>query len=96
MKLPKYLIRSTDYAIFVKTDEDCYIHEDNVGKDYLFNCFSYKDLINVNFFHCEEKDFPEIIEKQKLYSEYQNWSSRSDGHGGVKGGSFEGFLKEKK
>jgi hypothetical protein len=95
MQLPKYLIRSTDYSIFVKTDEDCYIHEDNVGKDYLFNCFSYKDLINVNFFPCEEKELPEIIEKQKLYSEYQNWISRSDGHGGCKGGTFEEFLKTK-
>lgn len=95
MELPKYLIRPSDNAIFQLTEDDCYAHKDSINKDYLYNCYPYETLHNLAFTPCDEEDLIEVLEKQKLYFEYQKWVTRSDGHGGIKGGSMSEFLKIK-
>ncbi len=95
MKLPKYLIRPSDHAIFELTENDCYALQDSIDKDFLYNCYAYDTLFNLNFTPCKEEDLEGVKEKQKLYSEYQNWVTRSDGHGGIKGGTMSEFLKVK-
>ncbi len=92
MELPKYLIRPSDHAIFELAENDQYANRNNIGKDYIYNFYTYETLFNLGFTTCKEEELAEVIEKQKLYSDYQKWVSRSDGHGGIKGGSMKEYL----
>jgi len=56
---------------------------------------SYDILKSHGFIKCTESDFSWIREKHKTYYEYLSWSTRSDGHGGSKGGTMKEFLKRK-
>lgn len=92
---PKYLYRPSDYSIFQMIDSGEYTHQDNINREWIGNTYTYKTLINVGFIPCTEDDFEWLKEKHDEYYEYLSWSHRSDGHGGVKGGTFEEFLKIK-
>lgn len=48
---------------------------------------------NPNFEVITEEDFPRMAKRSEQYYSYISWSTRSDGHGGCKGGSFEEWLK---
>jgi hypothetical protein len=92
---PKYLYRPDDYSVFQMTDSGEYTHKDNIDREWVGNLYDYRTLIGCGFKPCTEDDFGWLKEKHDLYYEYLSWSSRPDGHGGVKGGTFEEFLKVK-
>ncbi len=92
---PKYLYRPSDYSIFQITDDGTYTHQDNINREWVGHKYSYETLIGHNFVPCTEDDFDWLKEKRELYYEYVAWASRSDGHGGSKGGTFEEFLEIK-
>jgi len=92
---PKYFYRPTDYAIFQMTDSDEYTHKNNIDREWVGNLYDYTTLIGCGFKPCTEDDFDWLKEKHDLHYEYVSWASRSDGHGGSKGGTFEEFLKQK-
>jgi len=96
-KTPKYLVRPTDFSLFVKTESGEYTHELNVRHKWTGNTYTYERLVDsFNFFPCTEKELKKIKEKNDLYYKWMSWTTRSDGHGGVKGGTFEEFLKLQK
>lgn len=98
----KYLVRPDDYHIF-EIDEfnGCYrsYTTRNIRSDGRPNAqkhFTYENLTkNYNFFPITEEEIPTYEEKHNLYFEFISWQTRSDGHGGVKGGTFEEFLAKK-
>lgn len=49
MKLPKYLIRPSDSSFFELTEDKLYANSSDVGKDYLYESHSYKNLIYLGF-----------------------------------------------
>jgi hypothetical protein len=91
--MTKYLIRPDDHAIFFQKENERFQHQEHPDsiRDYDENL-----LVELGFYPAVVEDFPEIQEKQKLYSEWQIWASRSDGHGGRKGGTMKEFLAYKK
>ena len=97
MEKPKYLVRPGDYSLFVQTEEGEYTHEINIRHNWIGNKYSYERLVDsFNFFPCTEKELKEIKKKNELYNKWISWTTRSDGHGGAKGGTFEEFLKLQK
>jgi len=94
MKRPDYLYRPTDYSIFKKIDNGKYVHMEYI-KQGCFHEYSYESLMNCNFLSCTEDDFIELKKNHDLYYEYLSWSTRSDGHGGSKGGTMAEFLQIK-
>lgn len=91
MKYPKYLVRPSDYTIFYHrtfNNEDGY-YSIRVGSSY----HKYENLINLGFYSCEEHELDEMNEKNKLYNKWLTWFNRSDGHGGIKGGTYDEYLK---
>jgi|AntAceMinimDraft_10_1070366.scaffolds.fasta_scaffold07671_4 hypothetical protein len=92
MKKSKYLYRSHDFSIFINNGKDEYTHQMNVEKSWHGSYFSYECLKSFDFIECTENDLPELKKKHDLYYEYLNWTTRSDGHGGSKGGTMAEFL----
>lgn len=40
-----------------------------------------------------ESDFPKMEARSEQYYSFLSWHTRSDDHGGIKGGTFEEWLK---
>jgi hypothetical protein len=98
-KYPQYLARPTDGTVF-SLNEDGITYSVKENKEKTPNNIHHKHtfslLIFSGFFEVEEKDFPELEAKGKEYYEFLSWTNRSDGHGGVKGGTIEEFREYKK
>lgn len=96
---PQYLARPSDGAVFsLNEDGKTYSmqeHKEERPKS-IHHEYKLSHLISVDFYKVEEKDFPELKAKGKEYYEFLSWTSRSDGHGGVKGGTIEEFREYKK
>jgi hypothetical protein len=90
---PKYLARQHDGAILKRNENGTYSFiESNMHRPYEY---SLDSLLSLNFEPVTEEDFPALKEKGDLYYQYMSWYHRSDGHGGVKGGSLEDFMNYK-
>lgn len=102
MKLPTYLVRPEDFHIF---DLD---KTNNRYRSYTTRNVRYPDgtrpnaqeiytfkllTENFGFFPIKRNELKVYEAKNKLYHKYQNWASRSDGHGGCKGGTMEEYLE---
>jgi hypothetical protein len=92
MEFPKYLARPTDHTIFERQKNGMYRHLLD-KKHYSGHDYSYEKLIECEFYPCEESELSKIREKSKMYYQWLSWHTRSDGHGGIKGGTMEDFLK---
>ena len=92
---PEFFYRPSDFTIFARMKDGKYWIRDHVDKDYTGHSYDLHTLVHHEFVPCTEKDLPEIEEKHSLYREFVNWSTRSDGHGGSKGGTWEEFLAKK-
>lgn len=92
--IPQYLARPDDACIF-SLNEDGYTYSTFEGKkkfpDSLHHEYRYEILISHNFYEVTEEEFPELEKKRKEYYEFMAWHTRSDGHGGIKGGTMEEF-----
>lgn len=51
-------------------------------------------LLSHGFYPATEEDFPALEKKRQEYVAFTVWQNRSDGHGGIKGGTMEEFLKK--
>lgn len=93
--MSKYIVRKSDGSLFHKNEDGTYSHsESQMSTPYKY---SKEYLLQGGLFEeAHEEDVPKWAEHNKVYHEYQNWYSRSDGHGGIKGGTFEEFLRRNK
>jgi len=85
------LVRLDDWAIFIQNEDGSYSHEHSR----MAEPYKYKeiDLLSLGGFSAiHESDLPDIREKQKIYSQFMEWHTRSDGHDGIKGGTMEEFM----
>lgn len=102
---PKYLVRPNDYAIFdLDESNGCYrswsrkpITYSDGTRPNAMKHFTYENLtLNYNFFPIEETELSYYEDKHNEHMEFILWESRSDGHGGIKGGSYEEYLALRK
>lgn len=96
---PKYLARPSDGSIWSLNDDgETYSSKDFKDKfpDNITHKHSLKSLINSGFYEVSENQFPELEKIGNEYYEFIIWQSRSDGHGGSKGGTKEEFIEHKK
>lgn len=49
MKHPKYLIRPSDSSFFELLEDGLYANSNDIGKDYLYESYNYKALIDLGF-----------------------------------------------
>ena len=93
----KYLVRPGDYHIFeLDKSNGCYRSYSTKGVTYSDGTrpnaqshFTYENLTKIyDFFPITESE----IQTWEVHCKYIIWSTRSDGHGGSKGGTFEEFL----
>lgn len=102
MKQTKYLVRPHDFHIFeIDKSNDCY-------RSYSTRSVTYPDSTrpnaqlhltfdnltkNYNFISIKENELKIYEDKHQQYCDYINWTARSDGHGGSKGGTMEEYLR---
>lgn len=95
---PKYLARKDDGAVWsLNNDGITYSHMEHKEKypDNIHHQYFQDTLLKCGFSPVTEEDFPKLQALGKEYYEYLSWTSRSDGHGGSKGGTIEEFRKYK-
>lgn len=102
---PKYLVRPTDFHIFELDESNgCYrswttrdvTRSDGTRPDAQLH-FTLENLTeNYKFFPIEADCLSWYTKKNEEYCEFMSWHSRSDGHGGCKGGTYEEFLRKYK
>jgi hypothetical protein len=100
-RFPKYLARPSDGTVFsLNKDEKTYSIKEHKDKNpfNLHHEYNFSHLISLDFYEVQESDFPTLKKFGKEYYEFISWTSRSDGHGGCKGGTFQEFklMKERK
>ncbi len=89
--MKRLLIRPDDHAIFEQNKDGTWSHQ-HTQMTHPAYCYDENLLLDLGFQFKTEGDLPEILKNQQTYTDYQSWISRSDGHGGVKGGTMEEFL----
>ena len=105
MEPTKFLVRPRDYHIFdLDESNDCYRSYSTRSVTYADGTranaslhMTFDNLVNNYEFMPilpTELSFYEM--KHDEYMEYVKWATRSDGHGGSKGGTFEEFLNKKR
>jgi len=103
MKLPKYLVRPNDYHIFdLDETNNCYrswttrnVTDSEGNRGNAMSHFRFENLTeNYDFFPIEENQLQAYELRNKFYHKWLAWSSRSDGHGGSKGGTMEEYIKK--
>lgn len=97
--LPQYFARPDDACVF-SLNEDGLTYSTYEGKkkfpDSWHHQYSYDVLISHDFYPVTEEDFPALEKKRQEYVAFTVWQNRSDGHGGIKGGTMEEYLNLKK
>lgn len=92
MENPKYLARKADGAVWEINEDGTYTRLENKGDPNRPQTkHEYQTLLRHKFYPVTEEDFPKLKEKFDEYYEWFDWTNRSDGHGGVKGGTIEEF-----
>jgi len=97
-RFPKYLARPSDGVVFsLNEDGKTYSLKESKEKfpDNLHHKYKFSNLIALDFYAVEESEFPALKKLQDEYYEFLSWKTRSDGHGGCKGGTIEEFKKYK-
>ena len=102
MKKTKFLVRPSDFMRFeIDESNGCYRYYEkkpNKNRQTAYTHFSYDILVNnYNFIPVEENNIKalESYDKQhELHYKFVVWQTRSDGHGGNKGGTMEEYLEQ--
>lgn len=91
----KYYARKTDGSILELNENGTYSFMESKRRNngYAHEYSSEIIIDNPNFEEVTESDFPRMELRGEQYYNYLSWSTRSDGHGGCKGGTFEEWLK---
>lgn len=100
---PKYLVRGNDYSIFdLDESNNCYrgrkpiTYEDGTRLNAMEH-FTFKNLTqNYGFFEIEESEIETYEQKCDEHYKFLSWQSRSDGHGGSKGGTHEEYISSRR
>ncbi len=89
--MSKYLARRSDGAILKENDDGTFSFIDT----HMVSAYRYdrKALTHAAFEEITERDFPFMENRKNEYYAYESWASRSDGHGGCKGGTIEEFRR---
>jgi len=99
--MSKYLVRTRDFHIFeVDESNNCYrsylirnIVDSNGLRPNARSHFTFDNLTTNFGFIAIEVDELNLYERLNNHqSSFQDWQTRSDGHGGVKGGTYEEYL----
>ena len=98
-KQSKYLVRPHDSHVFeVDPTNGCYHSwstRNSANRPRAYDHFTYENLTqNHNFFEIEESEIERYDKKNDIYHDWIGWTTRSDGHGGSKGGTFEEYVKK--
>lgn len=102
---PKYLVRPDDYSIFELDESNgCYrgwsknpITYTDGTRPNAMSHFTFNNLTdNYGFFVINESEFDLYNKKNNDHFNFISWKNRSDGHGGIKGGTYEDYLKRRK
>lgn len=93
-----YLVRPDDFEIFeLDNSNGCYRSyekKETANRPDAYDHFTFENLTkNYGFFAINENEIEVYEEKNTLHHKWLSWSSRSDGHGGTKGGTMEEYLK---
>jgi hypothetical protein len=100
--LPKYLVRPNDFSIFdLDESNNCYrswsknpITYTDGTRPNAMSHFTYDNLTkNYGFFNIDESEIETYTAKSDEYHKFISWQTRSDGHGGSKGGTYEEYLE---
>ena len=103
--MKKYLVRPNDFHIFeLDESNNCYrsllknaVFRGDGSRVNAQKHFTYENLVNnYGFFPIDESEIEFYDKKHDEHYEFLNWQHRSDGHGDIKGGSYEEFLAYKK
>jgi len=106
MKNCKYLVRLRDSHIFEIDDyNNCYrsytckevkMYGSN-EQPHAQSHFTYENLTrNYDFIPIDESEIEFYENKNDEYYAFMKWKHRSDGHGDIKGGTYEEYLAYKK
>lgn len=95
----KYLVRPNDYSVF-ELDESNGCYRSYKGPTYSDGTrpnaqlhFTFENLTeNYDFFPITEDEISIYEKKCDQYYKFLSWQTRSDGHGGIKGGTFDEYL----
>lgn len=102
---PKYLVRPNDFHIFELDTSNSYYRPYSTkevtgskgNRPQASTLFTCDLLVNIhNFFPINEDEIPKYLAKNDDHTEFTLWQHRSDGHGGVKGGTYEEYLNKAK
>ncbi len=102
MKNPPYLVRPHDSHIYeLDESNDCYrsyltrnVRREDGTRPNAEPNFTFENLTsNYDFFPIKKDEIKEYEEKNKFHGGFNSWKCRSDGHGGIKGGNLEGYLR---
>lgn len=98
----KYLVRPSDYHIW-EIDESNGCYRSYINMDVLRSDgtrpnaqkhFTYEILTKgYGFLPINESEIEIYVKKNNEYQKFTTWQNRSDGHGGIKGGTYEEYLK---
>jgi hypothetical protein len=100
----KYLVRPRDFHIFELYEPNgCYrsyttrdVTDSDGNRAIPMEHFTYENLTtNYDFFPIEESEIPVYEQKNNEYHDFISWHNRSDGHGDIKGGTYEEYLENK-
>jgi hypothetical protein len=90
MDKPKWIARTSDGEIFYLRESGKYSMDDSKFPSYEYEI---EHLTEPSFEKVwEENHLNFWEERKKFYSDYIQWFTRSDGHGGRKGGTIEEYL----
>ena len=99
---PKYLVRPSDYHIWeIDESNGCYRSYTNMDvlrcdgtRPNAMEHFTLENLTkNYGFFEIDESEIEIYVKKNDEYHKFRSWQNRPDGHGGIKGGSYEEYLE---
>lgn len=102
---PKYLVRPDDFNIFdLDESNGCYrswskkpITYSDGTRPNAMEHFTLENLTkNYGFFEIDESELDVYEQKCNEHYKFLSWQSRSDGHGGSKGGTYEEYLEAQK
>lgn len=97
---PKYLVRPQDFSIFELDESNgCYriLLKNAIRIPNAMGHFTFENLtVNYGFFPIDESELDFYEHKSDDHYKFLSWQSRSDGHGGCKGGTYEEYLRYRK
>jgi hypothetical protein len=99
--MKKFLVRKNDFHIFeVDETNGCYrswstknVTDSKGNRPQAMSHFTFENLTeNYDFFPIQEEELEFYNNKHNIYLNYFKWTNISDGHGGIKGGTFEEYV----